>query len=55
MHVQLTINGKPRDLDLAPNTLLVQAQGAHDFGNADTRIDRVLSLAATERLAKLFA
>lgn len=37
------------------DTLLVQAQGAHDFGNADTRIDRVLSLAATERLAKLFA
>jgi carbon-monoxide dehydrogenase small subunit len=25
MHVQLTVNGKPRDLELAPNTLLVQA------------------------------
>ncbi len=29
MHVQLTINGKPRDLDLAPNTLLVQALREH--------------------------
>lgn len=29
MHVQLTVNGKPRDLDLAPNTLLVQALREH--------------------------
>jgi glycine/D-amino acid oxidase-like deaminating enzyme len=35
--------------------LLVQAQGAHDFGNADTAADRALSEAAVERLASLFA
>ena len=29
MHVQLTVNGKPRELDLAPNTLLVQALREH--------------------------
>ncbi len=37
------------------DTLLVQAQGTHDFGNADTGIDRALSIAAVERLATLFA
>ncbi|MCV2353377.1 FAD-binding oxidoreductase [Paucibacter sp. B2R-40] len=35
--------------------VLVQAQGEHDFGNEDTRIDRALSVAAVERLATLFA
>jgi glycine/D-amino acid oxidase-like deaminating enzyme len=35
--------------------VLVQAQGEHDFGNDDTRIDRALSVAAVERLASLFA
>ncbi|MCV2360018.1 FAD-binding oxidoreductase [Paucibacter sp. TC2R-5] len=35
--------------------VLVQAQGEHDFGNEDTRIDRALSVAAVERLASLFA
>ena len=35
--------------------LLVQAQGAHDFGNADTAVDRGLSEAAVERLAGVFA
>ena len=35
--------------------LLVQAQGAHDFGNDDTSVDRTLSLAAVERLASVFA
>lgn len=35
--------------------LLVQAQGEHDFGNADTTVDRALSDAAVERLAGLFA
>jgi aerobic carbon-monoxide dehydrogenase small subunit len=29
MHVQMTVNGKPRDLELAPNTLLVQALREH--------------------------
>jgi aerobic carbon-monoxide dehydrogenase small subunit len=29
MHVQLTVNGKPHDLELAPNTLLVQALREH--------------------------
>ena len=37
------------------DTLLVQAQGAHDFGNDDTSVDRTLSLAAVERLASVFA
>lgn len=37
------------------DTLLVQAQGAHDFGNEDTRVDRALSVAAVERLAAVFA
>ena len=35
--------------------LLVQAQGEHDFGNADTAIDPALSEAAVARLASLFA
>ena len=35
--------------------VLVQAQGEHDFGNDDTRIDRAQSVAAVERLASLFA
>ena len=34
--------------------LLVQAQGEHDFGNADTAIDPALSEAAVARLASLF-
>lgn len=34
--------------------LLVQAQGAGDFGNPDDRPDRALSEAAVERLARLF-
>ena len=34
--------------------ILVQAQGADDFGNADTRPDRAASQAAVERLAALF-
>lgn len=37
------------------DSLLVQAQGTHDFGNDDTGVDRALSLAAVERLASLFA
>lgn len=37
------------------DTLLVQAQGPHDFGNDDTSIDRALSEAAVQRLATLFA
>jgi glycine/D-amino acid oxidase-like deaminating enzyme len=37
------------------DTLLVQAQGVHDFGNDDTRVDRALSIAAVDRLAALFA
>jgi len=37
------------------DSLLVQAQGVHDFGNDDTRVDRALSVAAVERLAALFA
>jgi hypothetical protein len=37
------------------DTLVVQAQGAHDFGNDDTSIDRALSVAAVERLSALFA
>jgi hypothetical protein len=36
------------------DTLLVQAQGAHDFNNDDTRVDRALSVAAVERLANIF-
>ncbi|HXD08304.1 MAG TPA: FAD-dependent oxidoreductase [Burkholderiaceae bacterium] len=35
--------------------LLVAAQGEHDFGNADARIDRATSEAAVARLAALFA
>ncbi|WP_144006772.1 FAD-dependent oxidoreductase [Pelomonas sp. KK5] len=35
--------------------LLVQAQGEHDFGNADARVDRAQSVAAVERLAELFS
>jgi len=35
--------------------LLVQAQGAHDFGNTDQSLDRGHSEAAVERLAALFA
>lgn len=34
--------------------LLVAAQGAHDFGNDDTAVDRALSQAAVERLATVF-
>lgn len=34
--------------------LLVAAQGAHDFGNDDTAVDRALSQAAVERLASVF-
>ena len=34
--------------------LLVQAQGEHDFGNADVSVDRELSEAAAVRLANLF-
>jgi hypothetical protein len=34
--------------------VLVQAQGAHDFGSADTAIDRAQSKAAVLRLAELF-
>ena len=34
--------------------LLVQAQGEHDFGNADTAVDRGLSEAAVGRLAEVF-
>ena len=37
------------------DTLLVQAQGAHDFGNDDTSVDRALSVEAVERLAALFS
>jgi glycine/D-amino acid oxidase-like deaminating enzyme len=37
------------------DTLLVQAQGAHDFGNEDASVDRALSVAAVDRLASLFA
>ncbi len=37
------------------DTLLVQAQGAHDFNNDDTHVDRAQSVAAVERLAALFA
>ncbi|HSW03932.1 FAD-binding oxidoreductase [Aquabacterium sp.] len=35
--------------------ILVQAQGAHDFGNDDTRPDRAASESAVERLAALFS
>lgn len=35
--------------------LLVQAQGDHDFGNDDTRIDRAQTEAAVQRLAALFS
>jgi glycine/D-amino acid oxidase-like deaminating enzyme len=35
--------------------VLVQAQGAHDFGNDDSRIERAQSVAAVERLAALFS
>ncbi len=35
--------------------LLVAAQGEHDFGNADTTVDRAQSVSAVERLAALFA
>jgi glycine/D-amino acid oxidase-like deaminating enzyme len=35
--------------------ILVQAQGEHDFGNADTLPDRAASEAAVERLAALYA
>ncbi|WP_416763512.1 NAD(P)/FAD-dependent oxidoreductase [Roseateles sp. So40a] len=34
--------------------LLVQAQGEHDFNNADRRVDRAMSEAAVARLAELF-
>nr|WP_295773895.1 FAD-dependent oxidoreductase [Rhodoferax sp.] len=37
------------------DTLLVQAQGAHDYGNEDTTVDLALSQAAVKRLAALFA
>jgi hypothetical protein len=35
--------------------LLVQAQGPHDFGNEDTRVDRAWSEDAVRRLGTLFA
>ncbi|MEZ0309571.1 MAG: FAD-dependent oxidoreductase, partial [Ramlibacter sp.] len=34
--------------------LLVQAQGAHDYNNEDTTVDRALSEGAVRRLAAVF-
>lgn len=55
--VDYALNYRGHNLVMVPRRdgLLVAAQGAHDFGNDDTQVDRALSQAAVERLAAVFA
>ena len=54
--VDYAITYRGRNLVMVPRRdgLLLAAQGAHDFGNDDSHIDRAQSIAAAERLAALF-
>jgi len=55
--VDYTLIYRGHNLVMVPRRdgLLVAAQGAHDFNNDDTSVDRALSAAAAERLAAVFA